>query len=84
MTAEDLSDRHFILLRLEADEQLAAAKLQHRALDDRGLREHQLDRFRFGEGCLVGIGKLAERRAGLVQQRFPASLLRAAAWDAAL
>ena len=38
-----LAERGGVLLRLEADQQLAAAKLQHRALDHRGLRQHQRD-----------------------------------------
>src|SRR5262245_8689849 len=64
-----------VLLRLESDEQ-AAADLEHRPLDERGLREHQGDRLRLGEARLVVLGQPAEGRAGAVHQRLPADLAR--------
>ena len=50
-------------LGLEADEQLAAAEFEHRPLDERGLRQHQINRLAFVKPLLVSVGKLAERRA---------------------
>src|ERR1041385_6883054 len=61
----DLPHR-LVRLRLEPDKDLAAAELQHRPLDDRGLRQLQLDRLRLGQALLVRVGQLAERGAGLV------------------
>src|SRR5947209_3890631 len=64
-----------IKLGLEADHELATPKLQHRPLDDRGLRQHQRDRLLLGQAFLLLVGQLAESRAGFVEQALPADLL---------
>ena len=71
----DLSESLLVSLRREADQQLAAAQLDHRALDHRRLRQHQRDGFLLGDAVLVLVGQFLEGRAGAVEQRFPAGLL---------
>src|SRR4051794_5701531 len=75
---EQLAERGLVMLCLEADEQLAARQFEHRPLDHRGLRQHQLDRLSLGEVFLVGVRQLAEGGARPVEQRFPAGFLQPA------
>ena len=69
--------RHFLAVdvRLESDQQFAA-EIEHRALDHRGLRQHQRQRLALVEAFLVAVRQLLERRAGAVEQRLPARLRR--------
>jgi hypothetical protein len=66
-----------VLIRLEADEQ-PAAHVEHRPLDHRRLVKHQRDHLLLCEPLFVVLGKLAERGAGAIEQRFPAGLARPA------
>jgi hypothetical protein len=70
------SSRDFLRIDVgrEADQQLGAG-LQHRALDHRGLRQHQGECLLFVQAILVGIRQFAEGGAGAVEQRLPAELI---------
>ena len=61
-------------VRLESDQQFAA-EIEHRPLDHRGLRQHQRQRLALVQAFLVAVGQLLERRAGAVEQRFPADFV---------
>src|SRR5690348_8000221 len=67
--------RRLVKLGLEADQNLAAAKLEHRPLDHRRFPQHQRRRLPGIEPVLVLVRQFAERRAGAVEQRLPAHLL---------
>src|ERR1700761_579908 len=68
-------ERRRVKLRLEANQNLAAAELEHRPLDHRRLSPHQRHRLVGIEAILVPVGQLAERRAGPIEQRLPADFL---------
>src|SRR6478735_4565258 len=70
-----LRDHRLIDLRLEADDRLALAEVEHRALDHRGLGEHQRDGLAGIEPLLLIVGQRAEGRAGAVQHGLPAMFL---------
>ena len=78
MSGRLLAQAFSVLLRLEADQQLAAAKIEYWAFDHRGLRQHQRDGYLLCDAALVLIGQFLESRAGTVEQRLPAHLLRPA------
>ena len=46
---------------LETDHELAAAEIEDRPLDHRGLRQHQRDRLLLGDAVLVLVGQFLER-----------------------
>ena len=60
----------------EADDDAAVVPLGHRALDHRGLRQHQRDRLLLGQAFLVLVGKRAEGRTGAIEQALPAGRAR--------
>src|SRR5262245_65687399 len=75
--AEGSAKRLIVGLGLEADDELAL-HVEHRPLDHGGLIEHQRDRLLLRDRRLVLVRELAERRAGAVEQRFPANGTRPA------
>src|SRR5664280_1873620 len=75
-TGTALADGCVVLFRLESNQYLTAAEIEHRALDHRRLRQHQRDGSLFGHTFFVFVGQLFECRAGFVEQGFPANLLR--------
>jgi hypothetical protein len=83
-TAPPRSFQPGIFVRLEADQNLAAGKFQYRALDHRGLRQHQRDGLFLRKPFLILIGQFLECRAGAVEQNFPTDFLRPAFQLAAL
>src|SRR3954451_8962346 len=73
-----ITQRLVVGLGLETDQNAAAAEIEHRPLDHRRLFQHQRERLLLVDTGLGLVGQLAERRAGAVQERFPAGLLRPA------
>src|SRR5689334_19968429 len=63
-----------ILIRLESDQQFAAAGVQHGALNHRWLPEHERDGLRFGNAFFLLVGKLFECCSRAVEQNLPADL----------
>ncbi|CAI8743751.1 hypothetical protein EMIT051CA3_10441 [Pseudomonas chlororaphis] len=59
---------------LEAN-QGSVTEIEHRALDHRGLREHQFDRFRLVEIGFAFVVEFAKGRARTVQHHLPAVLV---------
>jgi hypothetical protein len=66
--------RRAIALRIKPNQQLAAAKVEHRPFDHRRLREHQGHSLPGVEAGLVLVRQFAEGRARAVEQRLPADL----------
>src|SRR6185312_5233577 len=71
----NLAEARGVGLGPEADQQAAVA-LQHRPLDHRRLRQHQVDRLGLIQARLVGVRQLAEGCARAVEQGLPADLPR--------
>jgi hypothetical protein len=67
--------RRGIEFRLEADHQLAAAKIEDRPLDHGRLGHHQRQRLTLIDALLVLVRQFLEGGAGAVEQRLPTDLL---------
>src|ERR1700694_1368150 len=80
------SDRNLLAvkLRLEADQQFAAAEIEHRPLDHGRLSQHQRDGPLLVDPGLVLVRQLAKRHAGPVEQRLPTDFLAPALQPLAL